>query len=267
MYNLLIAEDIEIIRNMLVNDIDWASAGMRVSGIAVNGLEALELVERNPPDILLSDIRMPMMDGFRLIMEVYERFPAVKSIILTAYSDFNYAQNAIKLGVIDFVLKPVDEEELFNAVKRAIGLIEKEREQQKQSEFARKIIKEKLPDVKNPVQVIDGKSNMKNIKLVEQVMEYIKSNVCADISLGSIAEAIYLNPNYLNRVFKQTTGESMYQFIIRCKMEKAAEFLKDPTAKVYEVCEKVGYQDQKHFSSIFTKHFGIHPSEYRNKVL
>lgn len=265
MYRLLIAEDVDIIRNVLVKIIDWASLEVKLTGAASNGQEALEMMEKDLPDILLTDIRMPDMDGFRLILAAQEKYNSMKYIILTAHSDFNYAQNAIKLGVVDYVLKPVNKGELASAVEKAVQMLRDERKKDRQSELAADILKEKLPNVTSIEQHIHQDTNAKNLKIVDTAMEFIRSNLHKDISVLDVADAVFLNSKYLNTVFKQVTGENISKYIIKCKLEKAVQLLKDPSVKIYEVCDQLGYSSQNYFRDIFTSHYGVSPSEFRKR--
>lgn len=266
MYSLLIAEDLAIIRNTLINSIDWVSLNVKISGAAANGKEALELFEKEIPQILLTDIRMPVMDGLRLIIEVKEKYPSVKCIILTGYSDFNYAQNAIKLGVLDYVLKPVNIDELKAAVKKAINDIEQSNRNMRQQEIIDEVIREKFPNLNyEHVSILDG--DMKSKKIAEKAIEFIKSNVLSKITVTEVADEVQLNTKYLSTIFKQVTGVSISKYIIQCKMEKAAQLLKDPGIKVNEVCDRLGYSNLDYFRNIFIRHFGITPSEYQKKFV
>jgi YesN/AraC family two-component response regulator len=251
---------------MLCKTIDWEDNDITVSGVASNGLEAIQLIEKDVPDILLTDIRMPLMDGFRLILAIKDKYPKIKYIILTAHSDFNYAQNSIKLGVVDFILKPIDEEELMNAVKKAAKLVYEDNDRERKNQLVQSIMEDKLPNIKRGDNInID--SNLKNAKIIETAMEYIKNNIHTDITLNDVAEHVHFNSKYINVLFKKTVGESISKYIIKCKMELAVKLLKDPNIKVYEVCEKVGYKDQNHFRNIFTDFFKVSPSEYRKSRL
>lgn len=263
----MIVEDVEVIRNMLVNTMDWASIGVKVSGFAENGKQALEIMDQVAPEILLTDIRMPLLDGLQLIKEAEVRYPGIKSVILTAHSDFEYAKSAIKLDVVDFVLKPIDMDELAQAIQKAKKILEKEREEQKQQQIILGIMNEKFHNLNEREDLMNLQGSMKNKKIIETSMNYIKANLHTNMMVEDVAETVNLNPKYLTTLFKQVTGESLSKYIVKCKLMKAAELLKDPGIKVYEVCDRIGYADQNYFRDIFTKHFGLSPSEYKNKIL
>jgi two-component system response regulator YesN len=95
---------------------------------------------------------------------------------------------------------------------------------------------------------------------------YIKKQITGAVSLQKIAEYVHLAPGYLSRLFKERTGDTVSSFIARCRVERAAELLEGRNMRVYEVCAAVGYSDLKHFYSIFKKHFGCTPNEYRKRL-
>jgi len=113
MYKLVIVDDEFIIRDGLTNGIDWATIGFEVVYTAINGKDAIHFMEQNIPDVLLTDVKMPLMDGIELLESAKKMFPNVRTVILSGYDSFEYAQKAIKLGVFGYVLKPVDENELI----------------------------------------------------------------------------------------------------------------------------------------------------------
>lgn len=112
MYRILVVDDEKFIRKSICNRMDWAAFGIEVAGEAANGREALEQIESLRPQIVLADIRMPVMDGIAFITEAKKRYPQVHYILMSAYSDFEYAKQAIRLGVEDYILKPVKIAEL-----------------------------------------------------------------------------------------------------------------------------------------------------------
>lgn len=127
---LLVDDEIFTIR-MLQNIIPWKEMGMELIGYAQNGEEAYEKVLKESPDIVVSDIRMPGMDGLEFLKRVHSYNPAIKSILMSAYADFSYVKEGMKLGCSDYILKPIDESELEQALRKVILAIQGEKEQEK----------------------------------------------------------------------------------------------------------------------------------------
>lgn len=269
MLKLLIVEDVEIVRNTLARQIDWASLGLELAGAAEEGEQALEMMEQEVPDLLVTDIGMPVMDGIELIRHVKSMYPGIKCIILSGLNEFKYAQEAIKLGVVDYVLKPIDVEELSDVVRRTVHAIREERKQYQQVKKAKEMMKEKLPHVagEDPA-LTDLTGSLKNRKIADQIIGFIHANLSSStISQQQIAAQVNLSEKYVNSIFKNITGMTINHYIIAHKMELAARLLKDPNIKVYEVCDRVGYSDKDHFRESFKKHHGCTPSEYKNNYL
>ena len=117
-YKILLVDDEEEVRKSIIKKINWEEEGFLVVGDAENGVEALEKIENLNPDLVFTDIRMPYMDGLELIKEINIRYPLIKSIIFSGFDDFDYAKEAIKMGVIEYVLKPVSAVELTEILRK-----------------------------------------------------------------------------------------------------------------------------------------------------
>ncbi|WP_284645087.1 response regulator transcription factor [Paenibacillus silviterrae] len=268
MLKLLVAEDVRTVREAIVYAVDWNAIGVRIVAAVDNGEEALRVLEEAEPDIVLTDIGMPRMNGIELIAAVKERRPNVKCIILSGLSDFEYARQALKLYVLDYVLKPIDPEEIQAAVQRAAAMVNKEREERRGLALAEQAVKEKLPKLSEQMNSIDFSGNPKKKKVAEQTLEYVLQHFRSrELTLTQIAAAVGLSEKYLNLVFKEVTGHTLNHFIIRLRMEEAARLLQDPIMKVYEVCDLIGYSDQDYFRESFKKHYGVTPTEYKSNYL
>ena len=285
MIRMVIADDELLIRQGL-QSISWNDYGIELAGVAANGIEALELVKSVMPSILLTDIKMPGMDGLKLIRAAREIVPDIKSILLTGYQDFSYAQTAIHLRAIDYILKPSDPNEIIEVVLKAKSQIEKEEMERLEKEKALQQINCMQDIVRNAVMVKkfdslqaddpDGSRTetdpgcspypVRNA-VIRQVIEYISKNYMKDITLHSVAQHVYMNHIYLSRLIKKETGENFLDILTRIRLQKACEMLGDPDMKTYEVAEKVGIKDAGYFSQVFRKYFGMTPSEYREKII
>ncbi|MEC2056805.1 response regulator [Peribacillus psychrosaccharolyticus] len=148
MIKLVIADDERLIREGIRYGIDWNMLGIEIVGEAATGREALEMIEKHQPHLLFTDIRMPGLNGLELIKQANQAKKNIKTVILSGYNDFSYAQDAIKLGVKDFLLKPLDDQELYLTFKRVIEEINEEqiagleKEKRKIDEFVKDISNE-----------------------------------------------------------------------------------------------------------------------------
>ncbi len=145
---VIIVDDEHLVRNLLRQCIDWGSMGMVIAGEAASAREALELVDEKMPDIIFTDIYMPFMDGIEFSKIVVEKYPHIKIIVLTGYEEFEYAKRSIKVGVADFLLKPIHDEEIKKVALQMKGKIQKERDHRAEYNKMKQQVEETLPYLK-----------------------------------------------------------------------------------------------------------------------
>jgi len=253
MTKVLIVDDEKYVRMGIKSDTDWALIGCEVVGEASNGLEALEVAENTRPDLVVSDIRMPKMDGIELAEKLIEKYPNVKVIFLTAYNEFEYARQAVRIGVSDYLLKPFSDGELEGSIQRLLHL-------HPNAPASSSELEEQLIPLKKKEEV----SN----RYVSAAIEYIEEHYPdSDFSLGALAESMSVSEGHISRLFKSETDISINNYLTKYRIKMAMDYLKDVQVKVYEVAEKVGYQDIAYFSNTFKKLVGKTPSDYQSKGL
>lgn len=245
MLKVLVVEDEEMIRRGIVLTVDWAALDCVVVGEAANGLEALEAVERLRPSLIITDLKMPQMDGLEMLRRLRELGNNVYVIILTAYDSFTYAQSALRLGAVDFLVKPFHDGDLEQAVTALRRRMESDN-----SEAALA-----LPELRK-----GDKS-----KYVLEAMDFIGRHYSdSSISIGLIAQHLGISEGHLSHLFKKETDYTLLNYLTRYRIHKAMGLLKDCRVKVYEVAEQVGYRDITYFSATFKKLVGVSPSEYQD---
>lgn len=250
MIKIVIIEDEEFIRRGMVITTPWNDFDCQIVGEASNGLEGAKLIKKLKPDIVITDIRMPIMDGLQMIKNLLD-FSDTEYIIVSGYDDFKYAQQAIKLGVKDYLLKPIDDIEFYTTLNKVIQNVKLKKGKNEALEY--KIFKE-----------FTVKSNYDGrIKYIIEATEYIKANYSKDITLKEVAENLYISESYLSRLFKTYTSYTFIEYLTKYRMKIAINLLKDHRIKVYEVSELVGYNDPKYFSVIFKKYVGTTPMEFK----
>ncbi len=233
MLKVLVVEDEELIRKGIVLAVDWAALDCVVVGEASNGEEALDAVERLSPSLIITDLKMPRMDGIEMLRRLREAGNPVYVIILTAYDSFTYAQSALRLGAVDFLLKPFHDGELEQAVRN--------------------------------LQSRPGLKKGDKSKYVLEAMDYIGAHYNdPGITVGSIAQSLGISEGHLSHMFKKETDYTLLNYLTRYRIHKSMELLRDCRRKVYEVAELVGYKDVTYFSATFKKVVGISPSEYQD---
>ena len=245
MLKVLVVEDEEMIRKGIVLAVDWAALDCVVVGEAADGLQALKAVERYDPSLIITDLKMPNMDGIQMMEALRARGSRAYVIILTAYDSFTYARSALRLGAVDFLLKPFHDGELEAAVIKLRRRMEAEGSGTAPA----------LPERKK-----GDKS-----KYVLQAMDYIGQHYGdQNISVGEIAQHLGLSESHLSHLFRKETDYTLLNYLTRYRIHKARELLRACRTKVYEVAERVGYRDITYFSATFKKVTGMSPSEFQD---
>ena len=240
MKRVVVVEDEALVRRGIVLAVDWASVDCVVVGEAENGQEGLALIREKQPDLIVTDIKMPVMDGLEMLRTLRDEGCTAKVIFLTAYSDFAYAQSALKLGAADYLLKPFHDGELEAAVERLTA--------------------RPAPEPAPAAPATDGKRN----KYVAEAIRYLEEHYGdAEIGVGTVAEHLGLSEGHLSHLFKEETGQTLGAFLTQTRIRAAMALLKDCRSKVYQVAEQVGYRDITYFSSTFKKIVGMSPSDYQ----
>ncbi|TBL78672.1 response regulator transcription factor [Paenibacillus thalictri] len=235
---LIVDDEIPIRESMRM--FPWAEHGFRLAGEARHGREALELIESSAPDILITDIMMPVMDGISLMRKLQEREIGLPVILLTCHKEFDYVREALLLGAKDYLVKGIyRDQELLEALNKARKTIP--------SAPAAPLKPEKAYRLE-----------------VSQAIDYVIQHKTETINLTDVAAQVGLSVNYFGALFRKETGEYFQDYVKRIKLEQAAELLKNSTLKVYEIAEKVGMSNYRYFTEIFCKHFGKSPREYRS---
>lgn len=247
MINVLLIDDEIYVRNGILLGTDWSQLGCKVVGEASNGIEGIDAVYKYNPDLIITDIKMPKLDGIQMLSRLRDEGINTEVIFLTAYSDFNYAQNAIKLLASDYLLKPFEDGELEESILRIKDRIISKK---KSAESIREIL----------VNIKDGEKST----YVLEAIDYISKNYGnKNLSVDLIADKLRISSGHLSRLFKKETGYTILSYITEYRIKTSMILLQDSRYKVYEVCDKVGYRDITYFSSIFKKHTGFTPSEYQ----
>ena len=236
---ILIADDERTIRNGLAGLIKKWFPTWELVGLAENGKQALRMAVQEKPNILLADINMPEMNGLVMIEKIRSILPETQVIILSGYDQFAYAQQGIRLGVLDYLLKPVDREELFmvlrDAAERAAQTLGEPEQMEKEA-----------------------------ISVAEQAKRILEASFTdPEINLNGVAERLHVSPSSLTRNMQKELGLSFGELVTGLRIEKACYLLAHSNQKMYEVAENCGYGSQHYFSRVFRKQRGLSPQEYR----
>ena len=257
MYRVVIAEDEDIIRKGLVYSIPWADMGCTVVGEAANGVEGVALIQRLEPDIVVADINMPILDGLGMIRQTYEQYD-YSAIILSGYSNFEYARTAIRYGVTGYLLKPLKREDLAEAIRDA-----KEKCMQRRSWMSHKKEKEEWKNI----QLIpkEGTSS-EDDAVVKEMLAFIRQHYREKLVLQDVVDALNYSETFLNKKFKKQMGTTFIEYLNRFRIQKALELLREGRTAVQDVAWQCGIGDYKYFNMVFKKYIGCSPKEYVGKI-
>lgn len=240
MYKLLIADDEAFERKAMRFILKKSFTDIEIVEDATTGEEAVELSKKHKPDIIIMDIKMPEKSGLEAQQSISKFLPDVKTIILTAYDNFSFAQNAIRLGVVDYILKPAKPKELSESISKIISLLKSEN-----------------VNSSNSVDLVSDKDT------IHKAIEYINKNFSENISLESVAEHIHLNPQYFSRYFKNNTGLNFIEYLSKLRIKEAKKLLVTTDKTIRRISLDIGYVDPTYFTKVFIKYEGISPHKYR----
>lgn len=249
--------------------VNWDMLGIKLTGLASNGYEAIELASAEPPDILLTDIRMPRMTGLQLIQQLHVHGCDPVSIILSGYSDFDFAKQSIRLGVFDYLVKPCRPSEIQRAVVAARDKV-RERTQPARPDESWRSGQDTAAEREPPrtlvlnLPVVAGARPPVH-RTVRRVVEIIETEFSTNLTLESVAGRVYVSAAYLSALFKQETGVNFLDYLHCYRIEQAKALLIDGSMKIHAIARAVGYFDEPHFHRTFKKWTGLTPSQYQQQ--
>lgn len=245
MYKVLLIDDEPIIVQGLVRSVPWEKYGCEVVDTAGDGLEGKRLIEKHAPDMVFLDICMPQMDGLAMVAALQSEHRNLQITILTGFRDFDYAKQALTLGVARYLLKPSNMEEIEEAIRFMASRVP-ERDEGGQEEPAEH-------------------ENVAGNFIVRNALSYIEENYKEKLLLSDVAEKTYVSQWHLSKLLNKETGQNFSEILNRVRIDKAKELMKDPSLRIGDVAEQVGFLDLAHFSRVFKKLNGMSANEYRNQ--
>ncbi len=245
MYKVVIVEDEEIIRQGLINSIPWSDYECEVVGEAKNGKEGLELIAKVKPDIIVLDINMPVMGGLEMIENLPHQIYSF--IVVSGYSEFEYAKKAIRLNVSDYLLKPLDHDQFKSALSQAIEDLE-----------MRRFFLSKEDEVMHDFKVLDDKEFVDSVSLMI-VLTYIREHYGEKVSMDDLIRVSNKSATSINSRFQKYFNMTFNEYLTRFRIQKAIFKIQELKYHMYEVSEHVGFNDYKYFTQVFKKMVGVSP--------
>lgn len=257
MYKVLLAEDEDIIRKGILFTVPWTELDCTVIAEVRNGQEGITEIKNKKPDIVIVDINMPIVDGLDMIRDTIEAYD-YSAIILSGYSEFEYARKALEYGVTGYLLKPLQIDEMKEAIHRA------KRECEVKKAYLSKInTKEQWKSISilkeyHTVPVDD--------QVVENMLQYIYEHYQEKITMQDLVHSLNYSDTFLNRKFKEALGTTFIEYLNRYRIQKAIEMIKDGDLPMQEIAWQCGIGDYKYFGKVFRKYVGCSPKEYRAEI-
>ncbi|MEH7384351.1 response regulator [Bacillus sp. JJ1521] len=243
MKTILLVDDERWVRKALIWTINQLNLPIQVVHECSNGLEALDWVKENEVDLILTDIRMPVMDGIQLVKELGHLNKIMDVVVISVHDEFQFVQQAIRSGVFDYLLKPIDEEELRACLEKWL----KKNTSNKGKE--NDVTEENLP-----------------ASSIEKVLEYISKTPINQVNLKDAANHVHMNPSYLSQLFKQQLNKKFVDYVTEIKIQEGKKLLANTTLRMSEIADRLGYADVAYFSNNFKKITGQSPSDYRKST-
>ena len=250
MYKVVIIDDESIIVEGLKRVVDWDKFRCQVVATGHDAASGAAAIRTYKPNIVFTDIKMPNEDGLTMLAGLKSEFPDMLVTVLTGYRDFEYAKEAISLGVTRFLLKPSKMDELEEALTYMTGVLDRQRPREEAARDA--------PTAEGAA------GDSANSFLARQAYGYMKDHYAEKISLQDVADHCYVSQWHLSKLLHKHLGEAFYDLLNGIRVERAKVLLEDPSLRISEIAAIVGYADTAHFSRVFKKCVGLSAGDYRN---
>lgn len=241
MYKVLLVEDERWVRVVLRKVLSETGLPFEIVKECTNGLEALDWLKGNEADLIFADFKMPVMDGIKFAEQLCHIDKKPPIIFISGHDEFQVVRSAMRCGVIDYLLKPVEIEDLQACLQKWIDSNNKQ-------------------TVPEECFIPSGKDSLSTI---EQVIKIIRESQPCDVSLTEVASRVHMNPSYLSQYFKQQTGSRFVDYVVGIRMEEAKMLVVRTSLRISEIAERLGYSDIAYFSNTFKKLTGKTPLEFR----
>lgn len=236
---VLLVDDEIMIREGFKRLFDWEGHDCEVVGEAADGMEALGQIDMLHPDIVIMDINIPIINGLKVIELSRMKHPDIAFVIVSGYDDFVYCQQALRLQISDYILKPVNYEEFGSCIDNL-----------KISLFEQRVASAEEPKEQEE-------------RVIMGITRYLQEHLEEELSLSVLAEEFHLNAQYVSQLFKNEIGVGFLAYLTNIRMEKAKKLLFSTSLSVAEIARQTGYKDYRVFTKVFKKAEGITPSQYR----
>ncbi|MDO5084966.1 MAG: response regulator [Erysipelotrichaceae bacterium] len=258
MYKVLIVEDESLIRKALMYRFNWQSLNCNVIAEAPDGIKGEQCIKELQPDIVITDVTMPLQNGIDMLKATSHL--KYKAIIISGYSEFEYAKEAMKCGTIAYLLKPIDYNELHQALLQAIQHIEMQKAYDCKTDERQHLKTTSL--LKHHQTSLDNKSLE-----IAKTLEYIHTHYHEKVVIEDVVQRLNCSASFLNYKFKEEIGTTFADYLNRFRIVKALELIKDNEYPLYKIATMCGFKDYKYFNHVFHKYVGYSIKTFQQLVL
>ncbi len=252
MWRAVLVDDEEYVRAELVALFPWDRFGFCLTGEAENAQAAMDLIERVEPDLVITDIRMPDTDGLELTAWIGQHYPQLVVAIVSAYDDFSFVREALRLGAADYLIKAeATPGTAGDFLKRISG-----------------VLKNRLIEkpVAHYIQSTRSITQPQGSQTIRKALAFIQANFTRDLALEEVASHAGVSKSYLSRVFPEYAGKHFCSYLQQLRIERAKELLRLTDDHIYEIAFKVGFWNSRYFCKVFRDTVGMTPADYRRNI-
>mgnify|MGYP006268366381 CR=1 FL=1 len=267
MTRLVVVEDEKWVRRAIIDEIDWQEGSFSLVGETSNGPDALTMCRNTRPDIVLSDIRIPGFDGLELISRISKELPMTRFVIISGHDEFDYARRAIRLGVTDYLLKPVRQREVMPILISIRNDLREERSRalrRAKHERRLKTYEELLRT--EALSYHEPAPSEERDPRVRHAMQVIEEHYGEPLNLSDIAATAGMGKSSFSQAFKEISGTTFIAYLTQCRLSAARRLLQQPELSISEIANLVGYDDPNYFSRLFKGQHGVTPANFRRST-
>ena len=247
--SIMVVDDESVERNGIVRFLKSVCGDLLIDSFE-SGKAASTALKESTYDILITDIKIPFISGLELAEMAQKIQPSIKTVIVSAYAEFKFAQEAVLIGAVNYLLKPVDTDWLKKFIQKELDALTETTENIDFTPTTCLLLSTAEKKFSKPVKDC--------INVIEN--EYSKSS----LNLEDLSRKVFISTGYLCNIFKKEAGVSVVRFLNSYRMEKARELLLTTNLKINSVYTRVGFESFPHFSNSFKTHFGVSPSKFRS---
>jgi two-component system response regulator YesN len=257
MYQVMIVDDEPSALDELSLYINRADPEFHVTAKTLTAEDALFALEVTSPDLIITDIRMPLIDGLTLLQQVRESDWEGLAAIVTGYDDFAYARQAVRLGVFEYLLKPVFPDDIAALLQKTRQVLD--------HELAKKVKLRTAIEAELYSQTAEGNGDCHLPAYLVQAKTYIRDHYAEPLTLSKVAKQVSVNPAYLSYSFTKHCGQNFLEYVTQYRIAKAKELLRQTALQVQEIANRIGYTDVAYFTRIFRRATGLTPGNFRSR--